>query len=463
MAKNGKFPWFSWLITLVLLGSAISASVWYLKQPAAEPPDYRTGAVSKGDLTQAVTATGQLNPVVNVQVGSQISGIISKLYVDYNSIVKSNQVVAELDPATYRAAVNQSKGNVANTQAALELAQINARRAEELRKNDLIAQSDYDNTIGLLHQAEAQVMINKAALERAQVDLDRCTIFAPIDGIVISRSVDVGQTVAASLSAPVLFVIANDLTRMQIDANVSEADVGGVEVSQTVNFTVDAFPGRTFTGKVIQIRNSPITVQNVVTYDTVVEVANKDMKLKPGMTANVSIVIAQKQNALRIPNAATRFKPPEIDDSNDTRWDKLLAKMGIKEKEAKKSDAAGKEKAVAANDAEKSDGGGARGQGRGEGGGPGSGRGPGGSGKRRGTSSVKTVYVLSTNTVASTGLTIVTPKAVQIKTGIGDGSYTEVLDGLNEGDQVITSQNVLQTNTKAAPASNPFGGGMRRF
>ena len=285
--------------------------LWYFKFRDDGVPEYQTAEVTRGDLMQVVTATGQLNPVTNVQVGSQISGIISHLYADWNSQVTNGQVVALLDPATYRANVLQVQSDLANARAALELSQVNARRAKELLDSKLIPQSDYDTAIANLHQAEATVQNKQAALTNAQVNLDRCTISSPVDGIVISRSVDVGQTVAASLSAPTLFVIANDLTKMQIDANVAEADVGGVEVGQNVDFTVDAFPNRTFHGVVTQVRNAPITVQNVVTYDTVIGVNNADLKLKPGMTANVSIIVAERNDALKIPNAALRYHPPE--------------------------------------------------------------------------------------------------------------------------------------------------------
>jgi HlyD family secretion protein len=312
MAKNHGFSWVGWLLVLALVAGVGGGVFWYLKHPRSSVPQYQTAPVTRGDLTQAVTATGTLNPVVNVQVGSQISGMIEKLLVDYNSLVKTGQVIAQLDASTYRASLHQAEGDLANARAGLELAQVNATRAKELRTNDLIAPSELDKAMGDLHQAEAQVIIKEAALEKAKVDLSRCTIYAPVDGIIISRNVDVGQTVAASLSAPTIFVIANDLAKMQIDANVAEADVGGIENEQSVEFTVDAFPYRTFHGKVIQVRNAPITVQNVVTYDTVIEVSNPDLKLKPGMTANVSIVIARRANILKIPNAALRFRPAEL-------------------------------------------------------------------------------------------------------------------------------------------------------
>ncbi len=272
---------------------------------------YQTAVVTRGPITEAVTATGTLNPVLNVQVGSQVSGNIQKLFVDFNSPVKEGEVIAQIDPVVFQANVNQAEGDLANARAALELARINSVRTQALVAKQNSAQSDLDQATANLHQAEANVKIKEGALEKAQADLDHCTIKSPIDGMVISRSVDVGQTVAASLSAPVIFTIANDLTKMQIDANVAEADVGGVEIDQDVEFTVDAFPSRTFQGKVVQVRNAPITVQNVVTYDTVIGVSNPDLKLKPGMTANVSIVAAHRDDALKIPNAALRVRLPE--------------------------------------------------------------------------------------------------------------------------------------------------------
>src|SRR5512133_3655631 len=272
---------------------------------------YQTAPIARGPITQAVTATGTLNPVVNVQVGSQVSGNIAKLFVDYNSQVKAGQVVAQIDPALFQATVTQTEGDLANAQATLELAKVNAKRTQELFAKKTSSQADVDQAMATLHQSEANVKIKQGALDKARADLEHCTITSPIDGVVISRSVDVGQTVAASLQAPVIFAIANDLTKMQVDANVAEADVGVVQVGQDVDFTVDAFPTQTFHGKVVQVRNAPITVQNVVTYDTVIGVNNPDLKLKPGMTANVSIIAARKDNVLQIKNAALRYRPAE--------------------------------------------------------------------------------------------------------------------------------------------------------
>ncbi|MEO8439927.1 MAG: efflux RND transporter periplasmic adaptor subunit [Spartobacteria bacterium] len=272
---------------------------------------YLTTTVTRGDLTEAVTATGTLNPVINVQVGSQISGNIEKLLVDFNSPVKAGQVVAQIDPAVFQAVVMQAQGDLDNSKAALQLARLSQKRMQDLVVKQNSSQSELDQANASLHQAEANVRIKEGALQKAKVDLDHCTITSPIDGIVISRSVDVGQTVAASLSAPVIFTIANDLAKMQIDTAVAEADIGTVEVGQKVDFTVDAFPRRTFHGEVVQVRNAPTTVQNVVTYDTVIGVNNADLKLKPGMTANVSIIGAQRDNVLKVSNAALRFRPPD--------------------------------------------------------------------------------------------------------------------------------------------------------
>jgi HlyD family secretion protein len=369
---------------------------------------YQTALVSKGPITQAVTATGTLNPVQNVQVGSQVSGNIQKLFADFNSTVKAGQVIAQIDPVVFQANVNQAEGELANARAALDLAKVNASRTQALVAKQNSAQSDLDQVTAALHQAEANVKIKEGALEKTKADLDHCTITSPIDGIVISRNVDVGQTVAASLQAPVIFTIANDLSKMQIDANVAEADVGGVAVDQDVEFTVDAFPNRTFQGKVVQVRNAPITVQNVVTYDTVIGVSNPEQKLKPGMTANVSIVAAHRDEALKVPNGALRFRLP---DQSATAAPKRDPSAG----------------------------------GRGPGNKPG--------GNRPERRIERTVYVLAAGASK--------PTAVTIKTGISDGITTEVLEGLKEGDRVVTGMS--ESGAAPTPATNPFGGGQRRF
>src|SRR4026207_1909558 len=298
-------PWFAVIIALLI----IAAVLRQCRNGGAA--NYQTATITRGPITQAVTATGTLNPVVNVQVGSQVSGNIANLFVDFNSQVKAGQVVAQIDPALFQAAVTQAEGDLANAQATLELAKVNAKRTQELFAKKTSSQADVDQAMATLHQSEANVKIKQGALDKARADLEHCTITSPIDGIVISRNVDVGQTVAASLQAPVIFTIANDLAKMQIDANVAEADVGGVAVDQDVDFTVDAFPSQTFHGKVVQVRNAPIPAENGVTYDPVLGVSNPHLKLKPGMTANVSIIVAHKDDVLQIKNAALRFRPPD--------------------------------------------------------------------------------------------------------------------------------------------------------
>src|SRR5437867_7215211 len=311
MTKGRKLLWPKRALVSLLLLCAVACAGWYYRKTLPDlAANYQTMVVSRGDLLQVVTASGQLDPVVKVEVGSQISGNIQKLNVDFNSPVKQGEVIAQLDPASYEATFIQAEGNLANARAALELAQLSAERAKVLQADKLNPKADYEKAFADLHQAEANVKINEGTLKKARVDLDRCTINSPIDGMVISRNVNVGQTVAASLSAPTLFVIGNDLSKMQIAANVAEADVGLVEVGQEAEFNVDAFPDKTFHGKVTQIRNAPKTEQNVVTYDTIITVNNPKLKLKPGMTANVSIIVARQDNAVKVPNAALRFRPP---------------------------------------------------------------------------------------------------------------------------------------------------------
>jgi HlyD family secretion protein len=371
---------------LGLLGTAGWASREYFwGQPNGAR--YRLAAVELGEISAYVSATGTLNPVIMVQVGTQISGTIEKLFADYNSPVHEGQIVAQLDQASFRAKVAQADASLENAHADLKNAQANVvtvaasienaraevanqranvarvqvegadakrnlERHRALFERQLTSRSDfdtaqlaYDTTVAQhnaaraqldsataklrsaqaqLHSANAQVDKAKAqvsqaqaALEQAQVDLDRTIIRSPINGTVISRSVDIGQTVAASLQAPTLFTIAQDLTRMQVDTNVSEADIGLVSIGQKSTFTVDAFPNQTFQGAVREIRQAPITVQGVVNYNTVIAVDNPELKLRPGMTATVSILVAQRQQALKIPKAALRFQPKLSDEERE--------------------------------------------------------------------------------------------------------------------------------------------------
>jgi HlyD family secretion protein len=420
MAGKQSGGGWKWVVSFLIVGGVIAAVVWHFKRGKSDAPQYQTTTVERVDLTQVVTATGTLNPVVNVTVGSQVSGIINKLNVDFNSMVKSNEVIAEIDPSTYHAAVAQATADLANAKANLELQQAEAVRSAELFTNKLVSSSDYDTAIATLDEAEASVQIKQASLDNANANLGYCKIRSPVDGIVISRAIDLGQTVASSFSTPTLFQIANDLTKMQIDSNVAEADVGGIVEGQNVDFTVDAYPYRNFHGVVTQVRNSPTTVNNVVTYDCVIGVTNADYKLKPGMTANVSVVIAQREDALTIPNSALRFHPPDV----------VVPSAG--------TNAFVPQTAQITNGEKPHDGG----------------NGPNhhSGGHTRGERPVvHTVYVLSGDGKDAK------PQPVQIRTGISDGISTEVLSGLDQGDKVVTGM-ITAFGAASAPA-NPFGGG----
>ena len=409
MPEKSNGGWWKWLVLLAVLAAGAGGYLFYRHSQGA-PLSYNTVPVTRGELTATVTATGTLNPVVNVTVGSQVSGRISKLYVDYNSPVTKGEVLAEIDPSTYQAAVEQAGADLANAKANLELQQVEYNRSCELYTNKLVSGSDYDTALATLHEAEAMVKIKQASLSNTLVNLNYCKIVSPVDGVVISRAVELGQTVASSFNTPTIFQIANDLTKMQIDSNVAEADIGGVVEGQTVDFTVDAYPTRTFHGAVTQVRNSPITVNNVVTYDTVISVTNADYKLKPGMTANVSVIVAQRDEALKISNVALRFRPPDA---------ATVLTNGV------------------------------------PGGAPTNAVAAGTTPRKKGNRSLRTVYVLTGDDRAPQ------LKPVQVKTGITDGIFTEIVDGLKEGDKVVAS--VIQTDMQNATAgSSPFGGGFPR-
>ena len=285
---------------------------------------YKTAAVEKRRIVGKVTASGTLSALVTVQVGTQVSGRVAKLYADFNSNVKQGQLVAKIDPQLFEASVQQNQAAYQQALAGVATADANAlvadkilARTKALKDQNLAAQSDLDTaeanvatTHAAIDAAKANLAQADAQLHQAQVNLSYTSIVSPIDGVVISRSVDVGQTVAASLSAPVLFTIAQDLTKMQVDTSVSEGDVGRLAVGMRTYFTVDSFPGQRFVGKIRQIRNAATTVQNVVTYDAVIDVDNPDLRLRPGMTANVTVVYAERKDVLAVANAALRFRGP---------------------------------------------------------------------------------------------------------------------------------------------------------
>jgi HlyD family secretion protein len=402
----------TWLIlgTLLVLGGVL----WRCSAGSKPEVEYETASIDRGEVVARVSTTGSLSATVTVEVGSQVSGRIQSLHADFNSVVKRGDRIAKIDPALFEAAVAQAAANVAASRGNLERLRVQAeeaarqaRRATQLFEQKLISETDRDNAVANSRAAAASVMQAQgqldqalAALRQAQTNLRYTDILAPTDGIVISRAVNVGQTVAASLQAPVIFTIAQDLRAMEVHTNVAESDIGRLRAGMEASFTVDAYPGERFRGKIREIRNAPQVVQNVVTYDAVIDVANHDLKLKPGMTATVTVIAEERRDVLRVPNAALRFRPES---------------------------AAG---------------------------GPGAAGGAGGvalgSGAERrggGDPSLRTVWVLERGV----------PQPREIRIGLSDGRYTEVVSGaLAAGESVIVG-------TTGGSATPPRGmrGGMR--
>jgi HlyD family secretion protein len=412
-----------WLVLLAVVAGT-AWGVWaYRKQKQVPEPKFRTAKVESANVSAKVTATGTLSARVTVQVGSQVSGRIMELAADFNSEVKKGQVIAKLDPRLFQATLARARASHAQARGTVEKAKANFAQAERsfTRAKSLsaeglagaaeveAAQTAYDAARADVTVAEGTLAQTVAALTEAQVNLGYTTIVSPIDGIVLSRSVDVGQTVAASLQAPVLFTIAQDLKRIQVDTFVAEADIGKLRTGMDATFTVDAYPGQRFKGTVRDIRNAAQTVQNVVTYDAVLDVENPEGKLKPGMTANVTFVHAERTNVLTVPNAALRFRPPA-------------------------------DLARSASPSASASGGGWRGR-----------RNP-----EEGPSNRRTIWLLEGTD----------PHPSRVETGISDGTRTEVVSGnLHEGDEVITD--VIQEGGAkpggGAPPGGPMRGGGRLF
>ncbi len=312
------------LLIVVIAAIGVGAGAYYMNRTVKEP-EVKTGQITRGDIVEAVPATGTLEAVTTVQVGTQVGGIIQELYADFNDIVRKGQIIARLDPTLLQTQIEQQRANVTRAEADLERLRValadskqKLDRAKVLFEKQLLPRTELETAEVTVRSAEAQIRSSEAGLVQAksqlnsaQVNLAHTVIAAPIDGIVISRAVEPGQTVNAGMSAPTLFILAADLTKMQVNANIDEADVGRMRPGQVVTFRVDAYTTEMFTGAVQQVRLQPTTVQNVVTYQTVIQVPNPELKLKPGMTANVNIEVARKNNVLRIPTAATRFRPSE--------------------------------------------------------------------------------------------------------------------------------------------------------
>ncbi|MBX3734236.1 MAG: efflux RND transporter periplasmic adaptor subunit [Verrucomicrobiae bacterium] len=488
MARPRTYGFLTWFIVLALLAAAGWGGWRWRRQKSATAaiPTLRTNAVVVGDIIQSVTANGALTPVRLVSVGSQVSGILTEVLTDFNSTVKEGDVLAKIDPSTFERELARAEADLASAMAGLALAEVNLQRDRSLHENKLISEIEFKGTEVNRLQAEATVKMREAAADRARVDLERTTILAPISGMVITRKVEAGQTVAASLNTPELFTIANDLAQMQIETMVSEADVGGVEDGQEVKFQVDAFPNRQFRGRVRQVRYAATTNQNVVTYNTIVEVDNRDMKLRPGMTANVTILTAQRTNVLRVPNAALRFRPPDTIRVGSTN-DAVARAAGPKAPGAPPSDempvppwvAEGRrpteeertrfEASLTPEQREQyrqmrermrammAAGGG----GPGGGGGAMSAMAGGNRTPAADGPGIRTVYLVDPDrsSPASTVL-----KAVSVRTGISDGTFTEIIEGLSAGD-IVVSGLAAPTTAASAPTPNPFGspfGGPRR-
>ena len=300
-------------IALTLIAAALAGTgvVAYRQVGGAPEQQYRLMSVERGDLGQTVSANGTINPVSLISVGTQVSGTVKKLYVDFNSKVEKGQVLLELDDALLAAQQKQSQAGVRSAAAALELAAANEARMRSLYAQEYVSRQELDTAVQAKKAAESQLELARAAVEKDRANLSYSVIRSPVSGVVVDRAVDVGQTVAASLQTPTLFKIAQDLSKMQIDANFAEADIGNIRVGQVARFNVDAFPSRSFEGRVRQIRLNPTIAQNVVTYNVVVDVDNPEMTLLPGMTAYVTITVAERKDALLAPNAALRFKPAD--------------------------------------------------------------------------------------------------------------------------------------------------------
>ena len=411
------------IIAVLLLGLTIAGYVLFNGERKV-PVRYRTVPVERGAIVSLVTATGTINPITTIQVGSQVSGMIESLHADFNSKVTANQVVARIDPFPYQARRDQAVANLANAKAAFDKSRIDlAQRRRELERaksligQQFISQNEVDVALTASEGAVAQVKVTEAAVKQAEamvqaaeLDLKYTVIRSPVNGVVISRLVEVGQRIAASFSIPTLFLIAEDVTKMQVDTNVSEADIGGIAEGKAASFTVDAYPGELFHGRVRQVRNAPINIQNVVTYDVVVEFENPAFRLKPGMTANVSIVVAKQENILKVPNSALRFTPPKV-----VRGERATA--GAKSE------------------------------------GVGGGRSSSGAVSEPATRQ-RTLWRLDGNDEL---------ERIPVEMGISDGFSTEISsNAIHEGDQVIIGIESLRGDTKSGELPPGFGSGQQR-
>ncbi|MBW8877170.1 MAG: efflux RND transporter periplasmic adaptor subunit [Acidobacteria bacterium] len=483
-----------WLIAAIVVVVGILIALFFLRRGKGGGGDqYRTEAVSRGNIVMSINATGTLSAVTTVQVGSQVSGIIAKLYADFNSQVKQGQLLAELDPTPFQQTVEQRQADVTKAQVEVANVQITYNRQKRLAAAGLIAQSDLDAAKAAYDSARAGLAQSQAALKQAQTNLGYAKIYSPIDGQVVARQYDVGQTVAASFSAPTLFTIAKDLTKMQVQADVDQSDIGQIKAGELARFTVDAYPDQEFRGQISQVRLNATVTQNVITYPVIIEVPNPDGKLRPSMTANVTIEVATARDVLRVPNAALRFRPPETTPSpngqpaqsprtaRDQGPGQTPPERGTGEtpRQAQQDQTPGPSQGQETPGPERwrrHRGGDVSAGVAGATPGPGTtaggdnaaaGRpafdssaasaGPGGASSKRGRQPWQTVYVLGETADKKTDL-----RQVRIRTGITDGHYTQVvavLSGtLNPGDPVVTGLATIKVEQSAGPPGGPLGG-----
>lgn len=381
------------ILALVALAAVIAAVMLLGRKKAESQVGFETVKVAKADISTSVTATGTLEAVTTVDVGTQVSGIVKKLYVDFNSVVKKGQVIAELDRTNLESELASQQANLRSAQSDLDYQQKNYARYAELKQKELVSASEYDVALQSYRKAQEQVKVAQQGVAKARTNLGYATIYSPIDGVVISKEVEEGQTVASSFSTPTMFTIAKDLTDMRVIANVDEADIGGVQEGQRVTFTVDAFPNDTFNGSVTQVRQKATTTNNVVTYEVVISAPNGDLKLKPGLTASVTIYTLERNGVVSVPSKALRFKP----------------EAQIIGKQYKVKDVAGTPK----------------------------------------------LWTLQGNVFT----------AVKVETGLTDGTHTEILSGVNEGDvivaDIIAGNNMVDEESDEQGGNSPFMPGPR--
>ncbi|MCX6269599.1 MAG: efflux RND transporter periplasmic adaptor subunit [Bacteroidetes bacterium] len=437
-----------WIILAVVVVAAAVAVWMFVGKKKTAAVEYRTAKVEKGDIQVTVRASGTLQAVTTVQVGTQVSGIIKKIFVDFNSVVREGQIIAVLDTTFLAQAVDDARASMKRSEIQVNQAKREFDRTKILFEQKVMAQADYDLALSSYETAMTNATSSQAALNRSKINLRYATIVAPISGVVVSRAVDVGQTVAASFSTPTLFTIANDLTKMQVQANIDEGDIGKILVGQTVKFTVDAYPDMTFNGTVRQVRLLPVVTQNVVNYTVIIDVPNPDLKLLPGLTANITVMIQEEKDILKVPSTALRFSPPQeyLDALEKSLPDSIKKKRAMR---GGRGNASNANNANNANNAGNAGNAGNANNADRQGGV--SGRMAGGEGHKRGSFGMVWVKV---------GDSL---KPRRVRTGVTDGLNTEVRGKIEEGEEVVLSMTSAQgAQTSQQQQQNPFAPQMQR-